>query len=53
MGELREEIILKEHLRMKVVGSRLRRAGYRHRMSEERLTKKGWETEEVGRKRNN
>ena len=46
MGELKEEIGMEGHLRMKVVGRRLRWAGHVQRMSEERLTKRTWETEE-------
>ena len=35
MGELREEIGMKKHLRMKEAGSRLRWTGHTQRMSEE------------------
>ena len=37
--------------RMKVVGNRQRLAGHVQRMSEERLTKRAWLTEEGGRRR--
>ena len=39
MGELREEIGMKKHLNMKLVGSRLRWSGYIQRMSEGNVVK--------------
>ena len=51
MEELKEEIGMKKHPRMKVVGSRLRWTGHIQRMSEERLTKRTRKTKEVGRRR--
>ena len=44
-------IRMKKHPRMKVVVSRLRWAGHIQRMSEERLRKRAWKTEETGRRR--
>ena len=52
MKELREEICMKKkHLKMKVVGSRMRWAGHVQRMGEDRLSKRGWKAEEGGRRR--
>ena len=39
----------KKHLKTKLVGSRMRRAG--QRMGEDRLSKRAWKTEEGGRRR--
>ena len=47
MGELREEIGTKEHLKRKLVRSRLQWAGHVHRMVEKKLPKRAWEAEEV------
>ena len=46
MKELREEIGLKNHLKMKVAESRMRRAGHVQRMGEDRLSKRAWKSEE-------
>ena len=46
MKELREEIGMKKHLKMKVAGSRMRWAGHVQRMSEDRLSKRAWKAEE-------
>ena len=51
MKELREEIGMKKHLKMKVVGSRMRWAGHVQRMGEDRLSKRAWKAEEGGRRR--
>ena len=51
MKELREEIDMKKHLKMKVAGSRMRWAGHVQRMSEDRLSKRAWKAEEGGRRR--
>ena len=50
MKELREEIGMKKHLKMKVVGSRMRWAGHVQRMGEDRLSKRAWKAEEGGRR---
>ena len=44
MKELREEIGMKKHLKMKVAGSRMRWAGHAQRMNEDRLSKKSMES---------
>ena len=49
--ELRGEIRMKKHPRVKVVGRRLRWTGHIQRMSVERLTKRARKTEEGGRRR--
>ena len=51
MKELREEIGMKKHLKMKVAGSRMRWAGHVQRMGEDRLSKRAWKAEEGGRRR--
>ena len=51
MGEIRENIGMKKPLRKKVVGSRLQWAGHIQGMSEERLKKRAWKTEEGGRRK--
>ena len=51
MEELREEIGMKKHLKMKVAGSRMRWAGHVQSMGEDRLSKRPWEAEEGGRRR--
>ena len=49
--QLKEENGIKKHLRMKVVGNRLRKAGHIQRMSEDILIKRTWKTEEGGTRR--
>ena len=49
MMELRDRH--EKHLKMKVVGSRMRWAGHVQRMSEDRLSKRAWKAEEGGRRR--
>ena len=51
MKELRDEIGIKKHLKMKVVGSRMRWAGHVQRMDEDRLSKRAWKAEEGDRRR--
>ena len=51
MKELREEIGMKKHPKMKVAGSRMRWAGHVQRMGEDRLSKRAWKAEEGGRRR--
>ena len=51
MKELREEIGMKIHLKMKVAGSRMRWERYVQRMGEDRLSKRAWKAEEGGRRR--
>ena len=51
MKELREEIGMKKHLKMKVPGSRMRWAGHVQIMGEDRLSKRAWKAEEGGRRR--
>ena len=51
MKELREEIGMKKHLKMKVAGSRMIWAGHMQRMGEDRLSKRTWKAEEGGRRR--
>ena len=51
MKELREEIGMKKHLKMKVTGSRMRWAGHMQRMGEDRLSKGAWKAEGGGRRR--
>ena len=51
MKELREEVGMKKHLKMKVTGSRMRWAGHVQRMGEDRLSKRAWKAEEGGRRR--
>ena len=51
MKELREEIGMKKHLKVKVAGSRMRWAGHVQRMDEERLSKRVWKAEEGGRRK--
>ena len=56
MKELKEEIGMKKHIKMKVVGSRMRWAGHVQRIGEDRLLKgallkRAWEAEEGGRRR--
>ena len=51
MKELREEIGMKKHLKIKVAGSRMRWAGHVQRMGEDRLSKTAWKAEEGGRRR--
>ena len=46
MKEMREEIGMKKHLKMKVVGSRMIWAGHVQRMGEDRLSKRAWKAEE-------
>ena len=46
-----EEIGMKKHLKMKVVGSKMRWAGHVQRMDEERLSKRALKAEEGGRRR--
>ena len=48
MDELREEIGMKKHLKMKVAGSKMRWAGHVQRMGEDRLSKRSWKAEEGG-----
>lgn len=50
-GELGEKIGMKKHLMVKIVGRTLQLAGHIQRMSEQRLRKRTWETEECGRRR--
>ena len=45
MKELREEIGMKKHLKMKVAGSRMIWAGHVQRMGEDRLSKTAWKAE--------
>ena len=42
MKEFREEVGMKKHLKMKVVGSSMRWAAHVQRMSEDRLSKRAW-----------
>ena len=51
MKEFREEVGMKKHLKMKVVGSSMRWAAHVQRMSEDRLSKRAWKAEEGGRRR--
>ena len=51
MKELRKEIGMKKHLKIKVVGSRMRWAGHVQRMGEDRLSKRAWKAEEGDRRR--
>ena len=51
LKELREEIGMKKHIKMKVAGSRMRWAGHVQRMGEDRLSKRAWKAEEGGRRR--
>ena len=51
MKELRETIGMKKHLKMKVVGSRMRWAGHVQRNGENRLSTRAWKAEEGGRRR--
>ena len=51
MTKLREEIGMKKHIKMKVVGSIMRWAGHVQRMGEERLLKRAWKAEEGGERR--
>ena len=51
MKELRVEIVMKKHLKMKVAGSRMRWTGHVQRMGEDRLSKRAWKAEEGGRRR--
>ena len=51
MKKLIKEIGMKKHLKIKVVGSRMRWAGHVQRMGEDRLSKRAWKAEEGGRRR--
>ena len=51
MKELKEEIGMKKHLKMKVARCRMRWAGHMQRMGEDRLSKRAWKAEEGGRRR--
>ena len=51
MKELREDIGMKKHHKMKVVGSRIRWAGHVQITGKDRLSKIAWKAEEGGRRR--